>query len=112
MPREACQRRNDDARGRRPLESSSRTSCDDYRLETLEAKLQVAVRSIQRPREAVDLERERRLVDARGRRGLSAEDPDADAAEAAHRAESVALPPRKLDHRAPPCCSAPRASGR
>src|SRR5437763_16020677 len=101
MPREACQRRNDDARGRRPLESSSWTSFDDYRLETIEAKLRVAVRSVQRPREAADLERERRLVDARGRRELGAEDPDPAAAEAAQRAEPVALAPRKLDDRVP-----------
>src|SRR5204863_2840655 len=65
--------------------------------EPAKAKLRVAVRAVERPRETSELERERRVVDAGRGRELGAEDPDTDPAEASKRSKPVAVAPRQID---------------
>src|SRR6476620_740708 len=63
----------------------------------MQAKLGIAVRPVDRPGEATDLIVQSGLVDAGRRCDLGAEDPDVEAPESSERAETVALPLRKLN---------------
>ena len=67
----------------------------------MEAKLRIAVRPVDRPREAVQLEAERRFVDARRRRELGPEDSHADPPKAAQGTKSVPVAPRKSNRGVP-----------
>ena len=101
MPREAGERGDHEALGRRSVELPAGSSADHHGFKAAEAELRIAVGPVDRPSKAVELESQRGFVDPRRRRELRTEDSDADAPKAAQRTEPVPVALRQLDRGMP-----------
>ena len=75
LPRKPGQRCHDNPRGRGSVQLPAGASTDHHRHAAVEAELGIAVRSVDGPAKAAELEPERGFVDPRRRRELGTEDP-------------------------------------
>ena len=97
MAGEICESRDHHTRRCRPIENPASASAHDDRVEAAQPQGGIAMRAIDRVLESVQLECERRVVDACRWNDLRSEHAHAQPAKASQRAEPVTLSPRELD---------------